>query len=138
VLSPLLLAAAGIPYRNWEVETYGQGVWLMEAAREGPTTLFGAATRLLPDLVVAVVDFHGVLVPLAVVAIRSGWVRFDRRAAAVVVLMLLAAVAQFVAVRRSMAYMTADLGIVVFGAAAAAIVRGLDALAARGRRATVV
>lgn len=139
VLSPLLLAAAGIPYRNWEVETYGQGVWLMEAAREGPTTLFGAATRLLPDLVVAVVvDFHGVLVPLAVIAIWSGWVRFDRRAAAAVVLMLLAAVAQFVAVRRSMAYMTADLGIVVFGAAAAAIVRGLDALAARGRRATVV
>ncbi len=42
--------------------------------------------------------------------------------------MVLASVAQFVAVRRTAAYMTADVGILVFGAAGAAVVRGLDAL----------
>jgi len=128
VVAPVLLVAAGIPYRNWEVEEYGQGVWLLEAAREGPAALLRGATELLPDLVVAVAEFHGVLVPLAVLAVWSRWVRLDRRAATVAVLMVLASVAQFVAVRRTAAYMTADVGILVFGAAGAAVVRGLDAL----------
>lgn len=134
VAAPVLLERAGIPYVSWELEEYGQGVWLLEAAREGPAAVVAEALGLLPALVVAVAEFHGVLLLLAVLAIWSGWVRLDGRAATVVVLMALAVVAQFIAVRRTTAYMTADVGLVVFGAAAAAIVRGLDAVTARPAR----
>lgn len=135
LLWPVLLESSGIPYRSWEVEEYGQGVWLLDAAGRGPSALFGAVLELVPELVVAAAEFHGILVPLAVLGLWSGWVRLDRRSSTVAVLMVLAAVAQFIAVRRTVAYMTADVAILVFGAAAATIVRGLDAVAARVTRA---
>lgn len=117
----LFLRARGIEYVSWEVEEYGQGRWILEAF--GEPRLFGealldAASAFSAD----VVGFYGPILVLAALGFWRGRGALRRWDLRWVLLATLAAFFQYLAVRRQIPYMTADLGIVVFGAAAVGLV----------------
>lgn len=131
----LFLRIQDITYVSWEVEEYGQGRWFVEALRDPPLL----RAELLDALLAFPVDalrFYGPILAFAL----YGW--FRRGAGSVrrwdawwVTLAAIAAFFQYVGVQRSVPYMTADLGIVLFGAAAVGLVAIRQSLRrhARGR-----
>lgn len=116
------LGSRDIPFRSWEVEEYGQGAWVVEGLRE-PGLLVREVWDALAAFPVDAFRFYGPLLVLAgvVLALRRG--RSLRPGdGRLIVLMSIAAFFQYLAVQRKLPYMTADLAIVVLGAAAVGIV----------------
>lgn len=117
------LRVIGVSYVSWEVQEYGQGLWLVEAARQ-PMELAGEIMNSAISMVMQAGIFYGPVLGLAVVGLFIMSPRMleadDRRW---ITLALFAAFAQYVAIQREVPYMTADLAVVVFGAAAIALTR---------------
>jgi hypothetical protein len=109
------LRRIGVRYRNWEVEEYGQGVWLLDAIRGGPSVLLPELIAAGGDFAIAAVQFYGPLLLLAGLGLlwsRSLVSPIDR---SLMALSGLAAFGQFLAVQRPAGYMTADLALFVAG-----------------------
>lgn len=123
----MFLRARDIEYVNWEVEEYGQGRWILEALGE-PQLLGSALLDASTAFPVDVVRFYGPLLLLAALGLwrLRGTLRpWDGRW---VLLAAVAAFFQYLAVQRQVPYMTADLGIVVLGAAAVGLIAVRSAL----------
>jgi hypothetical protein len=123
------LARLGIRYRSWEVEEYGQGRWILDAI-SAPGLLWTEVIDAGMSFVVQSLAFYGPLSMVAVIglfALPVGALRAaDRRW---IVFALTAAFFQYLAVQRKVPYMTADLGLVVFGLSGVALVAVRDRVA---------
>jgi hypothetical protein len=117
-----LLRTQGIRYVSWEVEEYGQGRWVLEAWSQ-PGSLLAEIIDALGAFPLDALRFYGPILPLAAAGLMLGGRRWLKPSdARWIALAVVAAFFQYLGVQRKIPYMTADFGIVVFGAAAVALV----------------
>lgn len=126
----IFLRIRDIRYVSWEVEQYGQGRWILEALDDPQLlrTEFIDAALAFP---VDTLRFYGPVLLLAIVGMRRAPHTLRKWDARWTLLALVAAFFQYLGVQRKIPYMTADLGIVVFGAAAVGLTSVRDSLRER-------
>jgi hypothetical protein len=113
----VFLRGRAIDYVSWEVEEYGQGRWVLEALGD-PRLLWSALLDTAVAFPADVLRFYGPILALALFGAWKGRGSLPAGDARWILLAALATFFQYLAVQRQVPYMTADLGFVVFGAAA--------------------
>lgn len=137
---PVLLYAGylhfmGLSYRNNEIASMGQGVWVFELFRNNPVFIWQTLWDLVLRFIENGVRFWGIAFLGALLALGNREVPLNRRELWLLFLFVGATWAQYVAVRRfEVPYMVGDLSIFVYGLFAWIVV---DHWGFRNRRAVV-